>query len=129
MKPNTYMMVRLAVEGDDTLTESDRIAILAFCKKPVLPTVPPEPRSTAERKVPQEQYLRPRAAAAMLGVNSRTIQRWMRAGILDSSRICGCRRIPLSAIVRLCDEGKTKECNLLRLTDGGQSEGKQAKAS
>ena len=120
MKPNTYMMIRLAVEGDDTLTESDSNAILAFCKKPVLPTVPSEPRPVVERREPQEHYFRPREVAAKLGVNLRTIQRWIQTGTLESRRVVGCRRIPLSAINKLCEAGRA-ECRFPERTDGRQS--------
>jgi excisionase family DNA binding protein len=128
MKTNTYQMVRLAVEGDDTLSDADRKAILDFCQHPVSKPSPPEPRPAAERQKPKEQYLRPREAAAMLGVNSRTIQRWIQSGVLESSRICGCRRIPCSAIQKLCEADRA-ECHFPDHTDDGKSEGKQAKAS
>jgi excisionase family DNA binding protein len=93
VKPTTYQMVKLAVAGDDSLTDADREAILAFCKQPSLPVV-----QTQAPAKPPERWLTPPQAAIVLAVSLRTVRRMIASGRLPSRLLMGCRRIPSSAI-------------------------------
>ena len=93
MKGTTYNIIKATLDGDETLGEADRNAILASCRDPTPPAV------RAASAAPQaERWLSPGHAAELLSVSLRTVQRLVRSGALPSRKVLGCRRIPASAL-------------------------------
>ena len=96
MKDSTYNIVKTTLDGDETVPEAERKAILASCRNPSPPACRAEPAVP-----PVERWLSPKAAAGLLAVSLRTVQRLVRSGALPSRRVLGCRRIPASALAAL----------------------------
>jgi len=99
MKDTTYKMVQLTLDGGPTRSpptsarRSCRSAVTRFPHR-----LPPHPSRRRQRTLPEA----PRGCRRPTRV-PRTVQRWMRSGVLPSGRVVGSRRIPWSAICRLRD--------------------------
>ncbi len=115
MKSTTLQMIRLTLDGDDSLTPAERSAILAFCRQPLHAAPSDSPAPTASPAFPSssDRWMTPAEAGEVLSLSPRTIQRLLSSGTLPSTKILGCRRIPWSGVQKL-HEG-TSEAEICRL--------------
>jgi len=109
----TYNMIRLALDGDDTLSAADRSAILSACRSPAPASLP----TTAEglRLLPVKQV------AAMLSVHPRTVWRLIRSRRLHSAMVAGCRRIRAGDLEALVGRGAGNPQELAEACDSSGS--------
>jgi excisionase family DNA binding protein len=92
MRDNTYKMIELTLNGDDSLSQEIKSAILAFCKNPTTTA------SSAPAPTQPVKYLTPKEVAEKLGVCLRSVHRWISTGQLPSKKLGECRRVPSNAL-------------------------------
>jgi len=93
MRDNTLKMIELTLNGDDSLSQENRIAILAFCKNPQASST----TGTTANAQPVK-YLTPNQVSEILGVCPRSVHRWISTGQLPSKKLGECRRVPSNAL-------------------------------
>ncbi len=90
MKDGTLNIIKSILDNDDSVTQENKSAILAFCKNPTARTAPAISQPV--------KYLTPNQVADKLGVCLRSVQRWISTGQLPSKKLGECRRVPSNAL-------------------------------
>ena len=90
MLDSTIELIGVGLKIDPTLSADERMQILLQLRNHGKPTQSPQP--TLQEVAPKENYITKAEVAARLGMTARTIEHWMRFGILPYLKIGKGRR-------------------------------------